>query len=57
MNAINENKRTLEDARRAVIENLTRSELKTGAGSEVKQLAETIAKRPDFRPVRMMLYI
>jgi hypothetical protein len=57
MSATTENKRTLEDARRAVIDSLTRSELKTGAGPEFKELDETNARQPAFRPVRMMFYI
>lgn len=57
MNATTKNESTSEAARRAVIESLTRSELKAGAGPEVKELDEASARQPKFRPVRLMLAV
>jgi hypothetical protein len=55
MNATSENKATLEAARLAVIDSLTRSERNSEAAPEVKQLDEAIVRRPTFRSVRLLI--
>jgi hypothetical protein len=57
MNAPIDNTAIAEAARRAVIDSLTRSERNAEAAPEVKELDETIARRPTFRSVRLLIAV
>jgi hypothetical protein len=57
MNATTENKATLETARRAVIDGLTRSDRKVDTRPEIKQLDEASVRRTTFRSVGIVVMV